>query len=101
MCFDCREFVKDGKIVEKIRDQIVIETIEKNKKIRNRESNTQKSKKSIKHPEAEQRKHSESEDKTNKNRQKSIVENSIENENKQSGCLNLPTFCKATAGRGY
>jgi len=43
MCFDCREFVKDGKLVEKIKDQILIETIEKNKKkIRNRESNTQK-----------------------------------------------------------
>merc|ERR1711874_371211 len=51
MCFDCREFVKDGKIIEKIRDQIVIETI------RNRES-----KRSVKHPEAEQRKHCESED---------------------------------------
>ena len=63
MCFDCREFIKDSKLVEKIRNQIVLETTEKKKNIRNREPNTQKSKKSIKHPEAEQRKHSESEDK--------------------------------------
>merc|ERR1712105_472457 len=75
MCFDCREFVKDGKIVEKIRDQIVIETI------RNRES-----KRPVKHPEAEQRKHCESEDKTNtnKNRDKSTEENGIEKEKKKS-----------------
>jgi len=84
MCFECREIVKYSKLIEKIRDQIVIETIEKNKKIRNRESNTQKSKKSIKHPEAEQRKHSESEDKTNKNRDKSTEENGIEKEKKKS-----------------
>ena len=81
MCPDCREFTKDNKLVEKIRDQIILENIEKNKKIRNSESNTQNS---TKHPEAEQRKINESEDKTNKNRQKSIVKNSIEKENKQS-----------------
>ena len=80
MCPDCREFTKDNKLVEKIRDQIILENIEKNKKIRNSESNTQNS---TKHPEAEQRKINESEDKTNKNRQKSIVKNSIEKENKQ------------------
>ena len=89
MCPDCREFVKDSNLVEKIRDQIILETIEKNKKIRNRESNTQKS---TKHPEAEQRKHSESEDKTNKNRDKSTEENGIEKEKKvgknRSGCEN-------------
>ena len=55
----------------------------KEQKIRNGESNTQKSKRSIKHPEAEQRKHSESEDKTNKNRDKSTEENGIEKEKKK------------------
>merc|ERR1711874_665897 len=75
MCFDYREFVKNGKLVEKIRDQIVIETI------RNRES-----KRSVKHPEAEQRKHCKSEDKTNtnKNRDKSTEENGIEKEKNKS-----------------
>ena len=73
MCFDCREFVKYGKLVEQIRDQIVIENI------RNRESN-----RSVKHPEAEQRKHCESEDKTNKNRDKPTEENGIEKEKKKS-----------------
>ena len=54
-------------------DQIVIKTI------RNRES-----KRSVKHPETEKRKHCESEDKTNTNRDKSTVENDIEKEKKKS-----------------